>query len=330
MIFLTGGTGLVGRAVLQELQRRGLPCTALVRSARGAEIVTWLGARPVFGSVDDPHAWSAVDGVAAIVHAAAILASRDGWPAFERTNVAGTAAAAARARALGIPLVHISSVAVYGDVTAAGPGTVGEDLPPRPLPRANYYARSKRLAEAAVAEAEAGGLKAVILRPCPVYGPGDRLFLPRLVQQVRRGWFPLVGRGDRPVPLVHAGSVASAVMAALDRRAFGRRFNVTGDGAITAAEIVAAVAEGLGRRVRTVRVPEHLAVAGAAALDLLDALRPGGGRRPGTARTGVAYWRGGDPFDPGRARAELGWRPTMDHRAELTALARAGTTKAPE
>jgi len=39
-------------------------------------------------------------------------------------------------------------------------------------------------------------------------------------------------------------------------------------------------------------------------------------------RTAVGYWRGGDPYDASAARKILGWRPDIDHEAEIERLAR--------
>ncbi|MFI5234124.1 MAG: NAD-dependent epimerase/dehydratase family protein [Gemmatimonadales bacterium] len=325
MIFLTGGTGLLGLALLEELRGAGLPCTALVRDGVGAAVVAARGATPVTGRVEDPATWDWVAGVSVIIHAAAILVSRDGWPAFERINVTGTHHAARRARILGVPLVHISSVAVYGSTTDLPDRSVAEDHPFAPLPPHNLYAQSKRMAEMAVREEANRGLQATTLRPCIIYGPGDRLFFPKLLAAARRGWLPLIGNGDRPVPLVHARNVAQAVrLAATTTAGRGHAYNVANDDEITAREIGAVLGEGLGRRIRMPRVPELAALRGAEWLDAIAGRCLPAGRTAGTLRTAVGYWRGGNPFDSDAARRDLGWRPTVRHRPALAELARAG------
>ena len=320
MILLTGGTGLVGLAILDQLKSQGHACTALVRTAEGAAAVSARGATPFPGGVDDPTVWTRVAGASVVIHAAALLRSHEGRAAFARVNVGGTELAAARARMLGARLIHISSVAVYGDVSRRPDGSVAEDHPWAPLSSHNVYARSKREAERVVWSEAAKGLQAIVLRPCPVYGAGDRLFIPRLSAAARRGWMPLVGAGDRPVPLVHAGSVARAVVAAVTTsNGWGRAYNVTGDGPVTAREIVAAAARGAGRPIRTFRVPGRLAFGLADAADLAQRLLPAG-RVPGTMRTGVGYWRGGDPFDSSAAAIALDWAPKVAHAGEIERL----------
>ena len=321
MIFLTGGTGLLGLHILEDQRHRGGEVTALARDDRAAARVARLGARPLHGDVADPAMWARVEGVRGIVHGAAIIAGGGHWAAYEAVNVEATRLAARQARCLGVPLVHISSIAVYG--AAAGreaPGTVTEDYPFGSRSHGDYYARSKRLAEDVVREEMARGLQAVVLRPCVVYGPGDRLFLPNVVRHARRGFFPLVGTGRRPLVLVHARNVAAAVALALDDpRALGGTFNVTFDGELTGLSFVAGLAEGLGRPVRAVRIPAPLAEAAAATADGVRRLL---GRHFPGYRAAVRFLRGGNPYASGALAGRLGWRPVVEHATGFPAAVR--------
>jgi nucleoside-diphosphate-sugar epimerase len=313
MIFLTGGTGLLGLHILDELRAKSLPVTALVRDAAGARLVAGRGARPVTGTVESPETWAALQECRAIIHGAAIIAGRYPWDRFEQVNVSATRLAAERARQLGVPLVHISSVAVYGRNYRRG-ALVDESWPFGALRETDLYARSKRLAEETVREEANRGLRAVILRPCVVYGEGDRLFLPKLVSTLRKSrWVPLIGGGERPLALVHARNVAQGVVLALDApRAWGQAYNLTNDDTITAREFVAAVGRGLGKTMRTITVPAKPAALLARAFDFTRRML-GPSRYPGSALSAVKFWRGGNPYTSDKARRELGWNPTILH-----------------
>lgn len=321
--FVTGGTGLVGTAVIRQLVARGGEVRALVRTEAGAGQLRAMGATPVFGAVEDPRLWDGLHDADAVVHAAALVAARLPWPVFYRVNVEGTRLAAAAARRLGARLVHVSSVAVYGRrAYDEPPFSRREDAPLGPLEEHDFYARSKRLAEEAVRAEFALGLPAVILRPCVVYGEGDRLFLPRLAAVARKGWLPRVGPGTLPMAVVNAASVAEATVRALDvPSAVGRTYNVTDDGPITPREFVAALAAGLGRPIRTIPLPDSAALAIArGAQAILRLLGPG--LYPGTITGAVRFWRGGNPYSVDRARAELGWAHRVDHQDIIAALVR--------
>jgi nucleoside-diphosphate-sugar epimerase len=313
MLFLTGGTGLLGLHILDELRSRSIAVTALVRDAAGAEAVAARGARPVTGRVEEPATWEAIGECSAIVHGAAIIAGHYSWDRFHQVNVESTRLAGERARALGIPLVHISSVAVYGRNYRQG-ALVDESFEFAPLKERDFYARSKRLAEEMLWKESSRGLHAVAIRPCVVYGEGDRLFLPKLVRNMERSWrVPLIGGGNRPLALVHARNVAQAVVLALSTpAAIGQAYNVANDDAITAREFVAAVSRGLGRELRTVNLPAGPAVSAAKLVDRLRGLM-GPSRYPGSAASAVRYWKGGNPYTSDKARRELGWNPTIRH-----------------
>lgn len=150
-IFVTGGTGFVGRVVLAELQRRGLKVRAL---ARGDGPPTG-GVEWVRGSLpdDDPAPW--LDGVHTVIHLAATTGKA---PASEhrRVNLDGTARLVeASARAGVRRFVFMSTIA------AAYPE---HDHYP--------YGAAKLEAEAKVRDS---GMQWLVLRPTIVLGPGSAI-----------------------------------------------------------------------------------------------------------------------------------------------------------
>jgi len=322
VILLTGATGLVGRQVATLLAERGTQVLALVRDPERASWLTAQGARLVTGGITDPATWHAIDGVSAVVHCAAVISGGRTWEAFAGPNIESTRLAAERARELGVPLVQLSSVAVYGGSTTEPVGSVGEDFRFTPMRPGAWYGRSKRESEQLVWRVAERGLKAIALRPCVIYGPHDRLFFPKILRAARRGVMPLIGDGAAPMAIVHARSVAQAVLAALDtKEGWGRPYNVTGDAPIAPREVVEALGRGLGKRIITPRVPAGLALAGAKLADAVAGSLLPDGLFPGTVRTAVGYWRGGDPYRSDAARQVLGWRPAIDHKVEIEALA---------
>ena len=317
MLFLTGATGLLGLHILDELRSRSIPVTALVRDETGAQRVTSRGARPVTGSVENPGTWAALRDCHAIIHAAAIIAGRYSWDRYREVNVEGTRLAAQRARQLKVPLVHISSVAVYGRNYGRGV-VVDESFSFRPIASHDFYARTKRLAEETLWEEVSRGLEAVVIRPCVVYGEGDRLFLPKLVKTLLRSRrVPLIGGGNRPLSLVHARNVAQAVaLAVTTPGGRGQAYNVTNDDAITAREFVEAVSRGAGRRIGTISVPARPAILMARLYDRVRRL-VGRSQYPGSATSAVRFWRGGNPYTSDKARRDLGWSPTIKHASGI-------------
>jgi len=325
-VLVTGGAGLVGTHVLEALRARGERPRALVREQSRA-IVEGFGAEAVIGDVTDAGSWArAARGVSAIVHAAALVVTRDSFEEFTRVNVGGTQLAVAAARRAGARLIHVSSVAVYGrtEVYTAGKDAVTEDYSFQPLSASDFYARTKRAAEQLVQqEATKGGLAAIAIRPNVIYGERDRLFTKRLVATVKRGVLPQIGPGTNHLSCVYAGNVASAILAALDRspQPGFRAYNVTCDAPprLTQREFFEAFARGVGVRPRFIPVPLAIVRAGVVLWSaLLRLVRPG--RYAGLGVSAISFILGENPYSIDRIGAELGWTPPFDTR---TAIARA-------
>jgi len=309
-VFVTGGTGLVGSHVIQLLRSRGHQVRALVRNGNGQQLVEAIGATPVFGAVENPDAWTHAAGVDAIVHAAAIVVARHDWLTFQSINIDGAKHAGITASEHGIQLVHISSVAVYGRGLRSTANKIDEYSTLADLPETDYYARSKRQAEATIESlVRDRGLQAVSLRPCVIYGERDRTFLPHVVRILDRGFAPLIGDGSNSLSVVYAGNVADAVLAAIEHPEVTGPVNVTNDGDVTQREFYAAVGSALGKRVRLVRIPIPAAYLFAATRQRTRrALAPN--KYAGFGPAAVSFLTNDNPYTSERAQQELEWRPS--------------------
>lgn len=323
-VLVTGGTGLVGRHAVQALRRRGHQVMALARSDEAASALGAMGVAPVRGDLRDLDATRlAVRGVDTVVHAGAVVISRRDWAHFHATNVESTLHLARCAARQGARLVHISSVAVYGRRTTyhGGAASVSEEFGlDRPLFPGDHYARSKREAELAVWRvARETGLSAVALRPCVIYGEGDRYFSVRVARALRRGIAPMVGDGSNPLSVVYAGNVAAAVIAAIERPQVTGAFNVANDGSITQRVFLERFAAGMGVRLRVVRVPRPLAWSAAVAADSVRRTLASGSPMM-LLKTAVQFLGNPNPFISTRAERDLGWHPEVppEEAAERT------------
>jgi len=249
-VLLTGATGFVGRAVLEGLERRSVALRLLVRDP--ARIPPGRGWEIHPGDLCRPSTLAgACRGVDAVVHLAGLV---DAWRRgdFRRVNQAGTAALAGEAarQAPGLRWIQVSSLA------ATGPGDpVRDGDPAHPV---SEYGRSKGAGEAALEEA--GLENRVVLRPCAVYGPGDRAFLP-FFQAIQRGMpIPIPGRGAQRLSLLHVADLADAILAALDSAVRPPvPLHLGPPGPVTVGELLGLIGEILGRRPRILPFPGPLA-----------------------------------------------------------------------
>ena len=325
-VLVTGAAGLVGTHVLDALRARGERPSprALVRERWRASVEA-LGAEAVVGDVTDASTWQrASQGVDAIIHAAALVASHDSFDEFTRVNVGGTRLAIEAARRTGARLIHISTVAVYGraKVYEAGAQGVTEDYPFQPLPASDFYARTKRATEELVQEEAArGGLAAIAIRPNVIYGERDLLFTRRLIANLRLGLLPQIGPGTNHLSCVYAGNVASAILAALDApaRPGFRAYNVTRDAPplLTQREFFATFAEALGLKPVRIPVPVPVIRIGVRVWNVLMRLALPG-RYTALGNSAMSFILGENPYSVERIQQELGWTPRFDTHSAIT------------
>ena len=226
-VLLTGATGFVGQHLLRELRAAGVQVRALSRSATADAALSAAGAEPVRGDLERPDALAAAvtPDLDAVFHTAADTST---WRAHakrqETINVDGTRALARAALAQGVRFVHTASVSSFSHLAH---GTLTEDTPRLGGQSWVNYERTKFLGEEAVRAAMAEGLRATILYPAHIFGPGDTRNWARLIQLVDRGELPGAPPGSGAFADVR--EVARAHVAAWQRDTWGRAFLLGGE-----------------------------------------------------------------------------------------------------
>ncbi|MEW6639028.1 MAG: NAD(P)-dependent oxidoreductase [Pseudomonadota bacterium] len=213
-ILITGTSGFVGSALGRALRARGFEVTGVSRRpARAGAVDRQLQhdlAAPL--QPDLPRA-------DIVVHAAA-LASPWARPADYRRNIVdATRHMLAHARRTGAEhFVLISTTAVLYRAGDQFGLTEDDPYPAEPI---NGYAAAKRAAEE---EVRAAWPTASILRPRAVYGPGDTVLFPRILDAARKGVLPRIVRADGVSPVadvVYIDNLVHAVAVAIARRLAG-------------------------------------------------------------------------------------------------------------
>ena len=307
-VFVTGGTGLVGSHVAEQLRASGHAVRALVRERSDVGHLASIEAELVRGDMSTPIAAlsDVMRGCDALVHAAALVGARTTREHYVAQNVEGTRAILSAAAAAGIPrAVHVSSVAVYGTID----GIIGEARwQEQEIAARAFYAWSKRAAEIEAWRHHADGrLRITTVRPALIYGERDRHVSARLDRLSRLRVLPLVDGGRHVAPLVYAGNVARGIVAALDRPAtVGRAYNLAQDNRIALRVFLRIWSAAAGRSAPSiVPVPGGLLESASRTVDYLSARVPGVDL-PGLTRP-ARLLRADNPYDSSRARIELGW-----------------------
>lgn len=226
-VFVTGGSGFVGGALLEALAERGETVRALARSEDAAHAVADRGALPVRGDVLDLDALTTgMRGAELVVHVAA--RTRGDWsalPELHRVNVDGSRTVLQAARSAGVPrLVLVTSEQV---VLGDRPLVDADESWPYPDRFVGPYARTAAAAERLVLAATTPELATVAVRPRLVWGRGDPVLLPRLLEAARSGRLRWVDGGGHLTSTTHVRNAVEGVLAAADRGRGGRAYFVT-------------------------------------------------------------------------------------------------------
>jgi uncharacterized protein YbjT (DUF2867 family) len=221
MIFITGGTGFVGRHIVARLARSGEAVRVLARSA--AELP---GAEMVAGDVTDLASVSAAArGCQAAIHLVGVI-RETGGATFRSAHVEGTRTVVEACQRAGVArLLHMSA------------------LGSRPDARSRYH-QTKWEAEELV---RASGLAATIFRPSVMFGAGNS-FLPEVRGLLHRGPFiPIIGSGTALLQPIWIEDTVSCFVGALSRpETTGRAYDLGGPEQMTFEELVDVLADADG------------------------------------------------------------------------------------
>jgi len=313
---VTGGTGLLGSHIAEQLVRRDRRVRALVRPNSDTRFLESLGVELATGDVTDAASLQAAcAGVTRVYHAAARVGDWGPWPEFVAITIEGTRNLLGAATAAGVQrFLHISSISAYGHPNQAGL-VIDESAPLGVnLHKWSYYSRAKVEAEKLVwAAHERGDVVATVIRPSWLYGPRDRATLSRLCDSIRKGKIKLIGEGNNRLNVAHAANVAEAAIAAAEAGAgAGEAFNCSNDGVLTQKQYFDMVAKAMGLPAITRRVPYGVAYNAAFAMEIFGHLTH---QRKPPLVTRYAVWLMGRKtfFDCMKARRVLAWQSTIPY-----------------
>ncbi|MCC7376408.1 MAG: complex I NDUFA9 subunit family protein [Verrucomicrobiales bacterium] len=253
VIFLTGGTGFVGRAVTQRFLTDGHQVRRMVRSAMGSKSrpqdsrCSSVALQEIPIIPGDSHALrSALAGVDVIVHLVGIIAEW-GEQTFERVHLQLTRDLLAAAQAAGVQRwIHMSALGTRADA------------------RSRYH-QTKWLAEHCVRSSSPAW---TIFRPSIIYGSEDQFthFFARISQ-----WspaVPIIGSGQNLLQPVAVEQVARAFAGAVARpESAGQHYDLAGPERLSLEAIVRHILRAQGRRRLLVHLPLTLARWQAAGLE---------------------------------------------------------------
>jgi nucleoside-diphosphate-sugar epimerase len=306
-ILVTGGTGFTGKALVLRLIDLGHQVVALdYKEGLKTDELRQHGAEVVIGSVTDPAVVArAVEGAEVVHHLAAAFREL-GVPEnfYREVNVDGTRNVLAAAKQAGVrKVIYCSTCGVHGNIDHP-PG--GEDAPIQP---ADYYQRTKYMAEPIAREFFDRGLKTVIFRPAAIYGPGDPERFAMIFRRVARGTFPMFGSGRTLYhPLYIDNLVDAFVLAMPPGKGEGEAYLIADEEYLGIEDLVRRVAKALGVEVKIPHYPVWpVVVAG----HLCETVYKPFGVPPPIFPRRVDWYRQNRAFKIDKAKRDLGYQPKV-------------------
>jgi nucleoside-diphosphate-sugar epimerase len=267
MIFVTGGTGLVGSHILLRLAKEGIPFKALKRETSSLQICenvfSHYAAKNLFakinwetGDVNDiPSLENAMEDCSRVLHCAAIVSFHPAEVELMRkVNIEGTANVVNIALSKGIKkLGYVSSIAALGRNSTVG--IVDEECYFKATKLDSNYALSKYYAEQEVWRASQEGLDVVIVNPSVILGPGDwNKGSSQIFQRIHKGLKFYTTGSTGYVDVV---DVANSLIALLFSEVKNERFIVNGTN-LKYRDCFNRIADGFGKPHATIKVTPFL------------------------------------------------------------------------
>ena len=253
-VLVTGATGFTGSVLTRKLVEAGVRVNAIARPSSAIDTLKDLDIQWFRGDVFDPETVRrACEGVEYVFHlAAAYRQAKASDAMYEKVHVASTQllANAVLEKPSFKCFVHVSTVGVHGHI----------DRPPADENYAftpgDIYQKTKADAELWLRHfAEQKHLPFVVIRPCAIFGPGDRRLL-KIFRMAARGYLLVLGRGRCLYHLVHVEDLTNMILlSATCPSALGEVLIAGNTDSISLMRMGEILASHFGRKLHIIRLP---------------------------------------------------------------------------
>ncbi len=263
-VAITGANGFVGSNLVRTYDQKGYDVKPLVRKNSNKYLLP-AGPEHIeidYSSGESIHA--ALQGSNVLVHNAAITRGRN-WGDFVKYNLDLTEKLINQVNVNGTieHFIFISSQAAAG--SCASPRTEADECYP-----VSYYGKSKLLAERLVAAKCQKNW--TIVRPCSVYGEGDKDFF-EYFKLVEKRLSILVGLRQRYISLIHVGQLCEVIAnITLESNAYGEVFFASDGICYSWVDFITALEEVVGKKTLKIKIPSLMVLPVAAAGEIINLL----------------------------------------------------------
>lgn len=313
-VLVTGATGFTGSVLAKKLVESGHKVRVFVRNKDKMIMPGASEMEVVEGDITDKSKiQEAVKDIERVFHIAAVF-RQAGVPdqTYRNVNIQATLDLLAASKNAGVKrFVHCSTVGVHGHIQEP---PADEEYRFSP---GDIYQRTKLEGEQkALQFGRENALPVAVIRPGPIYGPGD-LRLLKLFKLAAKPITPIIGDGNIYFNMVYVEDLADIfILAGEKENAIGEVFLGAGPENIRLNEIIDIIAKILNRPTRKFHMPAYpFQLAGTFCEKICIPL----GVEPPIYRRRVDFFTKSRAFTIDKARKMLGWDPKFNYHNGLAA-----------
>ncbi len=251
-VLVTGGTGFVGSHLVERLAMLGYEVTALIRKPGSDQLFMGKGINTYLGDLRNKDSLLNIPGrLDYVFHLAATRDSAGKVDCFN-TNVTGTKNlldVLCEKRIKLKKFIHVSSLGAAGFGKLGRPTKEDDTLNP-----CSYYGETKMLAEKEVIK-KSKDIPFVILRPCKIYGPGDKKILLHF-KLVKYGLVPDLGLKTRFMSLCYVDDFVESMILASKSPITGEIYFFSDKKIYSWEQFYGTIAAVLHKKLRTIYIPQ--------------------------------------------------------------------------
>jgi len=309
-VFLTGGTGFIGRKIIDLLLEKDETIHLLVRKTSNIEGLKRDEINLFTGGITDIKSIKeAVRGCDKVIHSAAYAQNwAQNYSTYYKFNVEGFRNVAEAALEQGVKkFIYVSTAVTFGP---SFDGIVDEETPRKTDCFYTDYERSKYEAEQDVRKYEEKGLPVITVNPSRVYGPGflrEANAVTRIIRLFLKGKFPFIlSDGSAIGNYAFVDDVAKGIISALYKEHAGGKFILGGENC-SLREFFTILSEISGKKAPGIQISPGIALFLSRILELIaQTFRIYPLITTGWVRTFLENWA----FSIEKAEKKLGYSPT--------------------
>ncbi len=312
-VLVTGATGYTGQVLVKKLVENGIKVRGIARSSSDLSPFSDMEVEWIRGEVyDEDTIKKGMAGIEYVFHvAAAFREAKSTEQDYRNVHVVSTQLLCKEALKQHEfkRFVHVSTMGVHGHI---GNPPADENYPFGP---GDSYQQTKCEAETWLAEfGPQNNLPFCIIRPCAIYGPGERRLL-KLFRMAARSYFPILGKGKCWYHLVHVEDlVGGMLLGAVEEKALGEPFLIGSSEPIQLEEMAGIIAGTYGNKLKVVRLPiAPFFILG----DLCEVVCRPFKIEPPIYRRRVAFYSKDRYFTTRKMREVLGYQPIYENEAGI-------------